>query len=86
MNTLVQRRRELNLVQIWDRVCAWITSLDNRLYVGWFGVLMIPTLLVAVTCFLLAFIAAPSVDMEGVREPIEGALLDGNNLIKLLRI
>ena len=26
---------------IWERFCSWITSLDNRLYIGWFGVVMI---------------------------------------------
>jgi photosystem II P680 reaction center D1 protein len=42
---------------------------------------MIPTLLAALTCFVIAFVAAPPVDMEGTREPIVGALLDGNNPI-----
>lgn len=81
MNTFAQRRKEFEFLNVWDRFCAWITSTENRLYIGWFGVLMIPTLLAATICFLLAFIAAPSVDMEGIREPIKGALLDGNNLI-----
>jgi hypothetical protein len=30
---------------LWGRFCNWITSTENRLYIGWFGVLMIPTLL-----------------------------------------
>jgi photosystem II P680 reaction center D1 protein len=30
--------------------------------VGWFGVLMIPTLLVATYCFVIAFIGAPPVE------------------------
>jgi photosystem II P680 reaction center D1 protein len=59
----------------------WVTSTNNRFYVGWFGVLMIPTLLVATICFILAFIAAPPVDIDGIREPISGSLLDGNNII-----
>ena len=42
-----------------EQFCSWVTSTDNRLYVGWFGVLMIPTLLAATVCFLVAFIAAP---------------------------
>ena len=29
----------------WENFCEWVTSTNNRLYVGWFGVLMIPTLL-----------------------------------------
>ncbi len=35
----------------WDRFKTWVTSTENRLYVGWFGVLMIPTLLAATVCF-----------------------------------
>lgn len=81
MNTITQRRRELDIFQWWDRFCDWITSTDNRIYIGWFGVLAIPTLLAASICFLIAFIAAPPVDMDGIREPVVGALLDGNNII-----
>lgn len=81
MSTIVQRQQEFDFFGLWDRFCAGITSTENRFYIGWFGVLMIPTLLTATICFILAFIAAPSVDMEGIREPIKGALLDGNNLI-----
>ncbi len=58
----------------WQDLCEWITSTNNRLYVGWFGVLMIPTLLTATTCFLIAFIAAPPVDIDGIREPVAGSL------------
>jgi len=48
----------------WQQFCQWVTSTDNRLYVGWFGVLMIPTLLAATTCFIVAFIGAPPVDIN----------------------
>ena len=65
----------------WQSFCEWVTSTNNRLYVGWFGVLMIPTLLAATTCFILAFIAAPPVDIDGIREPVSGSLLYGNNII-----
>ena len=65
----------------WQRFCEWVTSTNNRLYVGWFGVLMIPCLLTATTCFILAFIAAPPVDIDGIREPVSGSLLYGNNII-----
>jgi photosystem II P680 reaction center D1 protein len=64
-----------------DRFCSWITSTDNRLYIGWFGVLMIPTLLTATTCYIIAFVAAPPVDIDGIREPVAGSLLYGNNII-----
>jgi len=65
----------------WNRFTDWVTSTENRLYVGWFGVLMIPTLLVATSCFVVAFIGAPPVDIDGVREPVSGGLLYGNNII-----
>ena len=48
----------------WLAFRDWVTSTDNRLYIGWFGTLMIPTLLTATICFVLAFIAAPPVDIE----------------------
>jgi photosystem II P680 reaction center D1 protein len=65
----------------WDRFAQWITSTENRIYIGWFGVLMIPTLLTATVCFIIAFIAAPPVDIDGIREPVSGSLLYGNNII-----
>ena len=65
----------------WDSYLNWVTSTQNRLYVGHFGVLMIPCLLAATTCFILAFIAAPPVDIDGIREPVAGSLLYGNNII-----
>ena len=65
----------------WDDFCSWVTSTNNRLYVGWFGVLMIPTLLAATICFITAFVAAPPVDIDGIREPVAGSLMYGNNII-----
>lgn len=81
MSTIIQRRAERDIFRAWERFCEWVTSTDNRLYVGWFGVLMIPTLLAATICFILAFIMAPSVDLDGIREPVIGALMDGNNFM-----
>ncbi len=65
----------------WEEFCQWVTSTNNRLYVGWFGILMIPTLLAAAICFVTAFVAAPPVDIDGIREPVAGSLLYGNNII-----
>ena len=65
----------------WDSFSEWVTSTNNRLYVGWFGVLMIPTLLAATICFITAFVAAPPVDIDGIREPVAGSLMYGNNII-----
>lgn len=81
MNTYMplSERRALPTSGPWARFVEWITSTDNRLYIGWFGVLMVPTFLVALTVFAIALVAAPAVDMEGIREPILGSLLGGNN-------
>jgi photosystem II P680 reaction center D1 protein len=42
MTATLERRESASL---WGRVCDWVTSTENRLYIGWLGVLMIPTLL-----------------------------------------
>ncbi|MEO0769619.1 MAG: photosystem II q(b) protein, partial [Cyanobacteria bacterium J06649_4] len=65
----------------WERFCRWITSTENRIYIGWFGVLAIPTLSTAAIVFVLAIIAAPAVDMNGTGQLVSGSLLGGNNLI-----
>ena len=67
--------------RLWERFCRWVTSTDNRIYVGWFGVIAIPTLSTAAIVFLLAIVAAPAVDMEGTGQLMTAALRDGNNLI-----
>ena len=68
--SVLQRRNQSELLGGWQAFCEWVTSTDNRLYVGWFGVLMIPCLLTAAACFIVAFIAAPPVDIDGIREPV----------------
>ncbi|KAM3699595.1 hypothetical protein ACJW31_05G037400 [Castanea mollissima] len=78
MTAILERRESESL---WGRFCNWITSIENCLYIGWFGVLMIPTLLTATSVFIIAFIAAPPVDIDGIREPVSGSLLYGNNII-----
>ena len=65
----------------WRPFRAWITNTNNRIYIGWFGVLMIPCLLTATIVFAMAFVTAPPVDVDGIREPLSGSLLGGNNLI-----
>jgi len=65
----------------WERFVSWITSLENRIYIGWFGCLLIPTIFAATSAFIIAFIAAPAVDIDGIREPVAGSLLYGNNII-----
>ncbi len=76
--TIATRRSGENT---WEKFCNWVTSTDNRLYVGWFGTLMVPCLLAASICFIIAFIGAPPVDIDGIREPVAGSLMYGNNII-----
>jgi photosystem II P680 reaction center D1 protein len=78
MATTVQNRDGLSA---WGRFCNWVTDTNNRLYIGWFGVVMIPTLAAAAICFIIAFVAAPPVDIDGIREPVAGSLMYGNNII-----
>jgi photosystem II P680 reaction center D1 protein len=77
--TAILERREAS--SLWARFCEWVTSTENRLYIGWFGTIMIPCLLTATSVFIIAFIAAPPVDIDGIREPVSGSLLYGNNII-----
>lgn len=58
--------RRSPLAESWESFCQWVTSTNNRLYIGWFGTLMIPTLIAATVCFIVAFIAAPPVDINPV--------------------
>ncbi|MEL6579571.1 MAG: photosystem II q(b) protein [Cyanobacteria bacterium J06621_12] len=81
MNTYLRKRSQGDFLGLWEQFCRWITSTNNRIYIGWFGVLMIPTLWVATICFILAFVAAPGVDVDGIREPVIGSLLGGNSII-----
>ena len=39
---------------------------------------MVPVLLAAVAAFVLSFVAAPPVDIDGIREPVSGSLLSSH--------
>jgi photosystem II P680 reaction center D1 protein len=78
MTAILERRESESL---WGRFCNWITSTENRLYIGWFGVFMIPTLLTATSVFIIEFIADPQEDIHVIREPVSVSLLFGNQII-----
>jgi photosystem II P680 reaction center D1 protein len=42
---------------------------------------MVPTILSATFAYIIAFVAAPPVDIDGIREAVSGSLLYGNNII-----
>ena len=65
----------------WGSLLEFVLSTSNRLYIGWFGLLMFPLVGVALFVFILGFISAPPVDIDGIREPVSGSLLYGNNII-----
>ena len=65
----------------WAFYIGFVLSTANRLYVGWFGRLMFPILSLSIIAYITAFIVAPPVDIDGIREPVAGSLLYGNNII-----
>merc|ERR1719251_740442 len=69
---------QLNLL---GNVMGFVLSTTNRLYIGCFGILMFPLLTLATIAYITAFILAPAVDIDGIREPVAGSLLYGNNII-----
>merc|ERR1712222_47717 len=58
-----------------------ILSTSSRLYIGFFGILMFPLIGVSTIAYIAGFLSAPPVDIDGIREPVSGSLLYGNNLI-----
>jgi len=62
-------------------IMSSIFSTTTRLYIGVFGLLMFPTLTVATLVYTASIIFAPCVDIDGIREPVAGSLLYGNNII-----
>ena len=52
---------------------AKVLSTTSRLYLGVFGLLMFPVLSAAIIGFVLCFVAAPPVDIDGIRKPVAGS-------------
>ena len=65
----------------WASIIGFVLSTTNRIYIGWFGIFMFPLLAIASIGYITAFIEAPPVDIDGIREPVAGSLLYGNNII-----
>jgi photosystem II P680 reaction center D1 protein len=42
---------------------------------------MVPTIAAATCAYIIGFFSAPPVDIDGIREPVAGSLLYGNNII-----
>jgi len=65
----------------WGYAIGFLLSTANRLYVGWFCTFMFPVLGLDSIAYITTFIFAPPVDIDGIREPVAGSLLYGNNII-----
>ena len=59
---------------LWASFISFVLSTSNRLYIGWFGILMFPLLALAIIVYVVSFILAPPVDIDGIREPVSGSL------------
>jgi photosystem II P680 reaction center D1 protein len=70
-----------NMAIHWSYIIGSLLFTGNRLYIGWFGIIMCPSLVVAALVYVIAFITSPAVDIDGIREPVSGSLLFGNNII-----
>merc|ERR1712153_37825 len=60
---------------------GFLLSTSNRFYLGWFGIFMFPLTGMAIIVYIVAFLFAAPVDIDGIREPVAGSLLYGNNII-----
>jgi photosystem II P680 reaction center D1 protein len=65
----------------WGYLVSFVLSTSNRFYIGWFGVLMFPLIGLAIVVYITTFIFGLPVDIDGIREPVAGSLLYGNNII-----
>jgi photosystem II P680 reaction center D1 protein len=65
----------------WSGSVGYLLSTNNRFFIGFFGLVMYPLLAVAILVFILSVCYAPPVDIDGIREPVAGSLLYGNNII-----
>ena len=66
---------------MWGYLLSFILTTASRFYIGIFGIILFPVLGVSIITYIGAFIYAPPVDIDGIREPVAGSLLYGNNII-----
>jgi photosystem II P680 reaction center D1 protein len=71
----------LNQFTSFSAFTSFVVSTSNRIYIGAFGIIMFPVLFVATAAFIVAFVMAPATDIDGIREPVSGSLLFGNNIV-----
>jgi len=59
----------------WGSLIGKLLSTSNRLFIGLFGTLMLPLLILTTIVYIAAFIVAPPCDIDGIREPVAGMQL-----------
>merc|ERR1712241_1616907 len=60
---------------------GFLLSTSNRFELGIFGIILFPLTGMAIIVYIVAFLFAAPVDIDGIREPVAGSLLYGNNII-----
>merc|ERR1719473_534123 len=65
----------------WSGFLGYVLSTNNRFFIGFFGLVMYPLLAFAIVVYFLSIAFSPPVDIDGIREPVAGSLLYGNNII-----
>ena len=65
----------------WGSITGTLLSTSSRLYIGYFGILLFPLVALSTAVYVTGFLMAPPVDIDGIREPVAGSLLYGNNII-----
>jgi photosystem II P680 reaction center D1 protein len=75
------RKSSKVLETVWSQFVSFTVSTSNRLFIGYFGLLMFPLLFVGSIVYIISVSCSPPVDIDGIREPVSGSLLYGNNII-----
>jgi photosystem II P680 reaction center D1 protein len=69
-NTLTSYSTSYN----WGSVISTVLGTNNRLYIGYFGLILFPLIALSTVVYVAGFIMAPPVDIDGIREPVAGSL------------
>ncbi len=80
VNTVIQGLKNHRSF-LWSVIVEFVPTSNNRIYIGFFDILMFPLVLISVLVYSVSFFVAPPVDIDGIREPVSGSILYGNNVI-----
>lgn len=86
LQILRPQTRSQRLLNLWGSLINSIFKINNRIYIGFFGLFFFPTVTVATLGYIVATAFQLPVDLDGIREPVMGSLLYGNNIISAATI